>query len=230
MTTRIEVAIGDIHGRFDKFQELLDLLNAKYDTTPKMLVMLGDYVDRGPQSAQVVEYLRDMSREPAVKCIKGNHEDLMIQAVLEKYNQGLWDINGGHATIDSYELMYGADYRKTMEEDAAWLKALPTIIQTEHRIYVHAGLNPRRRDLSDQRDEEVMWIRDPWLQSDYDWGKHVVHGHTHTWGRKKIGEVEQLPNRTNLDTGAFYTGVLSAAIFDADLPGGPIEIIQTQGN
>ena len=227
---KIEVAIGDVHGRFDKLEELFDLLNAKYATNPKMVVMLGDYVDRGPQSAQVVELLRDCEQGSHFHCLKGNHEDLMIQAVLEKYNEDLWMMNGGAHTVKSYVDMYPDNYQDNLIDDATWMKSLPTMVQSEHRIYVHAGLNPRRRSLEEQRDEEVMWIRDPWLMSDYDWGKHVVHGHTHTWGRKKIGEVEQLPTRTNLDTGAFYTGVLSAAIFDASIPGGPIEIIQTQGN
>lgn len=227
---KIEVAIGDVHGRFDKLEELFDLLNAKYVTNPKMIVMLGDYVDRGPQSAQVVELLRDCEQGSHFHCLRGNHEVLMMDG-LTKSGSMLWEMNGGVETIRSYEDMYGVqNAAPKMLDDAKWMESLPAMVQSDHRIYVHAGLNPRRRSLEEQVDEEIMWIRDPFLMSTRDWGKHVVHGHTHTWGRKKTGEVELLPNRTNLDTGAFHTGVLSAAIFDASVEGGPIEIIQTQGN
>ena len=223
----IEIAVGDIHGRFDKLQELFDLVNEKYETTPKMGILLGDYVDRGPESAQVVAQIRGLQCD-TFHVLKGNHEELMIEGLTT--SAYIWEVNGGTATKKSYVDLYGDKADAKMADDAVWMKSLPTMVQTEHRIYVHAGLNPRRRSLLEQRDEEIMWIRDPWLQSDYDWGKHVVHGHTHTWGRKKTGEVERLPTRTNLDTGAFHTGILSAAIFDASIPGGPIEIIQTKGD
>ncbi len=229
---KIEIAIGDVHGRFDKLQELFNLVNEKYADTEKMGIMLGDYVDRGPQSAEVVAELR-ACQSSSFHCLKGNHEQLMIDGLEIRSAEYLWSINGGHATMTSYANLYGNEGQANIEkmlEDKDWMKSLPTMVQTEHRIYVHAGLNPRRRSLEDQRDEEVMWIRDPFLMSTYDWGKHVVHGHTHTWGRKEIGDVERLPTRTNLDTGAFHTGILSAAIFDTAIPGGPIEIIQTKGN
>lgn len=220
---RIEVAIGDVHGRLDKLEELFSRLNEKYATTEKMVVMLGDYVDRGPNSAQVVELIRDC-QSSSFHVLKGNHEQLMVDAVLngEEY---LWIMNGGGATVASYTDLYGDGADGKMRDDAEWMSPLRCVVESEHRIYVHAGLNPRKPD--ERIEEEVLWIRDPFLMSTRDWGKHVAHGHTHTWGRKDTHEVELLANRTNLDTAAFHTGILSAAVFDADKPGEPIEIVQT---
>jgi serine/threonine protein phosphatase 1 len=220
---RIEVAIGDVHGRLDKLEELFERLNEKYATTEKMVVMLGDYVDRGPQSAQAVELIRDC-QSPSFHVLKGNHEQLMIDAVLNDDGY-LWIANGGGTTITSYTDMYGEDADNKMRSDSEWMESLPCVVESDHRIYVHAGLNPRKP--IERVEEELLWIRDPFLMSTRDWGKHVVHGHTHTWGRKDTHEVELLANRTNLDTAAFHTGILSAAVFDADNPGGPIEIVQT---
>lgn len=207
------IAIGDIHGRFDKLQELLALLPEEGE-----LVFLGDYVDRGPQSAEVVALLR----ETAHICLLGNHEELMIDAVL--YNQNhMWDSNGGRATVKSYENLYADRAYDMMREDAEWMRTLPVSHTTDTHIFVHAGLNPRREV---QTREDMIWIRDLFLRSDKDFGRHVVHGHTHSHDTKQYHEVELLSNRTNLDTAAFYTGILSAAVFDA----GTVTIIQTEAD
>jgi serine/threonine protein phosphatase 1 len=198
------IAIGDIHGRFDKLQELLALLPEEGE-----LVFLGDYVDRGPQSAEVVALLR----ETAHICLLGNHEQLMIDAILHGQTY-MWHINGGLETIKSYKNMYGEDNAwKAMEDDANWMRTLPLSYTTDTHIFVHAGLNPRREV---QTREDMIWIRELFLRSDKDFGRHVVHGHTHSHDTKQYHEVELLANRTNLDTAAFYTGILSAAIIDGD--------------
>ena len=208
------IAIGDIHGRFDKLQELLALLPEEGE-----LVFLGDYVDRGPQSAEVVALLR----ETAHICLLGNHEQLMIDAILHGQTY-MWHINGGLETIKSYKNMYGEDNAwKAMEDDANWMRTLPLSYTTDTHIFVHAGLNPRREV---QTREDMIWIRELFLRSDKDFGRHVVHGHTHSHDTKQYHEVELLANRTNLDTAAFYTGILSAAVFDA----GTVTIIQTEAD
>lgn len=206
-------AIGDIHGRFDKLQELLALLPEEGE-----LVFLGDYIDRGPQSAEVVALLR----ETAHICLLGNHEELMIDAILHG-QQFMWYINGGLATIASYKNLYGDLASQMMREDAEWMRTLPCSYTTDTHIFVHAGLNPRREV---QTREDMIWIRDLFLRSDKDFGRHVVHGHTHSWDNKEFYQVEQLPNRTNLDTAAFHTGILSAAVFDGDT----VTIIQTEAD
>jgi serine/threonine protein phosphatase 1 len=207
-------AIGDIHGRFDKLQELLALLPEEGE-----LVFLGDYVDRGPQSAEVVALLR----ETAHICLLGNHEELMIDAILHGQTY-MWHINGGLETIKSYENLYGDKkaYEK-MREDAEWMRTLPVSYTTDTHIFVHAGLNPRREA---QTREDMIWIRDVFLRSDKDFGRHVVHGHTHSHDTKQYHEVELLANRTNLDTAAFHSGILSAAVFDGDI----VTIIQTEAD
>jgi serine/threonine protein phosphatase 1 len=198
------IAIGDIHGRFDKLQELLALLPEEGE-----LVFLGDYVDRGPQSAEVVALLR----ETAHICLLGNHEELMIDAILHGQTY-MWHINGGLETIQSYKNLYGEDKAwMMMESDAEWMQTLPCSYTTDTHIFVHAGLNPRREV---QTREDMIWIRDLFLRSDKDFGRHVVHGHTHSHETKKYHDVELLANRTNLDTAAFHTGILSAAIIDGD--------------
>ena len=207
------IAIGDIHGRFDKLQELLALLPSEGE-----LVFLGDYVDRGPQSAEVVALLR----ETAHICLLGNHEELMIDAILHGQTY-LWHMNGGLATIKSYEKTYGEDAPLMLRDDAEWMRTLPCSYTTDTHIFVHAGLNPRREA---QTREDMIWIRDLFLQSNKDFGRHVVHGHTHSWDEKEHFAVELLPTRTNLDTAAFHTGILSAAVIDDT----GIKIIQTQAD
>ena len=207
------IAIGDIHGRFDKLQELLALLPSEGE-----LVFLGDYVDRGPQSAEVVALLR----ETAHICLLGNHEELMIDAILHGQTY-LWHMNGGLATIKSYEKTYGEDATLMLRDDAEWMRTLPCSYTTDTHIFVHAGLNPRREV---QTREDMIWIRDLFLQSNKDFGRHVVHGHTHSWDEKEHFAVELLPTRTNLDTAAFHTGMLSAAVIDDT----GIKIIQTQAD
>ena len=110
------------------------------------------------------------------------------------------------------------------------MEALPIIARDAHRIYVHAGLMPRL-ELAEQDEETCLWIRERFL-----WAPasalpaHVVHGHTPQHGRKSRPEdPEQLAHRTNLDTGAYWTGVLSIGVFEAGQPGGPVEVLQVRG-
>lgn len=202
-------AVGDIHGRADLLDALLGRIDAHAASRTRRLVFLGDYVDRGPQSASVLDRVRALQRRETVHvvCLKGNHEDMMLRAAR---GSGEWDAvwlrNGGDATLSSYGVGRVAEVPADMLD---WLAARQTSFEDERRCYVHAGLDPAR-DRLDQSDRDRLWIREAFLAGDHDFGKLVVHGHTPT----RDGRPEIRPHRVNVDTGAVYGGPLTAAIFD----------------
>lgn len=215
-------AIGDIHGRLD----LLRLAAKAIDTylsdraARGVAIFLGDYVDRGPDSRGVIEFLMNAQRNAPLLCLKGNHEEMMLEA-LTSGDCSRWIASGGAATLSSYG---GEDIPP---EHIAWLSSLPTIAELGNRIFVHAGLMPGV-PLKDQKDEWRMWIRERFLLAGnefIDW-PHIVHGHTPIYHLKpNPAEPELLPWRTNLDTGAFHTGVLTVGVF-TDAKPGPIELLR----
>jgi serine/threonine protein phosphatase 1 len=217
---RLTFAVGDVHGRFDLLLNAGAAIDAYAAGRPSRVIFLGDYVDRGPESRAVIEYLMRLESDPtaAVTCLKGNHEAMMADACGRGIGLDLWCDNGGDATLRGYP-------DGVSREHVAWLDALPLMARDDHRVYVHAGLMPGYAP--DEQDEEwVLWIRDRFLRSGDEWGVHVVHGHTPVWACKPIAsQPELLPHRTNLDTAAFHTGVLSVGVFDHDKPGGPIALI-----
>jgi serine/threonine protein phosphatase 1 len=200
-------AIGDVHGRFDLLTRALAEIG-DLEAQDARLVMLGDYVDRGPQSREVIDELMRRSADDRVVCLRGNHEEMMVAGLKDPDAAIQWLVNGGSATLASYG-------GKAPPEHVAWLRRLPVSYETEHQFFVHAGVRPGV-PLDSQKPEEMVWIRRPFLDSDEDFGKHVVHGHT------PAGDPELRPNRSNLDTGAFKSGTLTVGVFDG--PGGPVEV------
>lgn len=208
-------AIGDIHGCYDQLLVLLAKIKAHAGRRPYIGVFLGDYVDRGPKSREVVNQVRGLvtgrGGHGKWTALKGNHEEMMVVGVANTLTE-FWIANGGAQTLLSYE-----GREPEMREHAAWLNTLPTMFETEHHVFVHAGLSPRY-SFADQPDEVRMWIRG-WEKDDHDFGKHVVYGHT---PRK---EAHLRANSTGLDTGAFYWGTLTAGVFDPSYPRGPVELL-----
>ncbi len=204
-------AIGDIHGCRDLLVDLLSQIGRSAGVEPHRIVCLGDYVDRGPDSAGVIALLRARQRHLAdgeLICLKGNHEDLLLAARLRPEGEPLWIRNGGQETLTSY----GAASASELPPDVLeWLAACPTSFEDDLRVFVHAGLDPAR-DRADQRDEDRLWIRGTFLDADHDFGRYVVHGHT----RLRGGSPDIRRTRVNLDTGAVYGGRLTAAIFSDD--------------
>jgi serine/threonine protein phosphatase 1 len=223
--------IGDIHGRFDLLQRAEAEIARHAGGSAHKIICLGDYVDRGPQSAQVLEHLIAAERERGVVCLKGNHEVMMLEACKDR-GQALdrWLTYGGDATLASYGLggLADKDFEAIPASHLAWIDGLSAIAFDTHRVYVHAGLMP---DVAfDNQDEDtLLWIREKFLRAKADRfpdGKHIVHGHTPSWaGKTDMSTPELLPHRTNLDTGAYTTGVLTIGVFDTAIPGGPIETI-----
>lgn len=208
-------AIGDIHGCSDLLDALLDRIDAHANGRERRLVFLGDYIDRGPDSAAV---LRTISRlqwsEPdRVTCLMGNHERMLLDALTTEESALHWLANGGEATLDSFGAREAADLPRPILD---WIEGLPTLHSDAMHWYVHAGLRPGI-PAQDSDDHDRLWIRDSFLDREHDFGRHVVHGHT----PQRNGRPERLRYRTNLDTGAVYGGALTAGVFtDAAGPAG----------
>jgi serine/threonine protein phosphatase 1 len=226
-------AIGDLHGRLDLLRAAVETIAKHVGDRTFRVIFLGDYVDRGPDSRGVLEFLIDLQRRWPVVCLKGNHEELMIQAVTEPGGRRLerWLEYGGDQTLKSYGLAKDDDLAAGVpSEHIRWMSSLPRTTGDRHRIYVHAGLAPGT-PVHRQNDETCLWIRERFLLGrPGDFEAHIVHGHTPVWeGKPDPAEPELLEHRTNLDTGAFATGVLAVGVFDATAPGGPVEVLMVKG-
>lgn len=209
--TKLTFAVGDIHGRYDCLSAALAWIADRAGEDETTVVFLGDYIDRGPDSCLVVNRLL-AGQEGRLKflCLRGNHEEMLLDSVRRITALDHWLANGGHATLASYG-------GPVWDRHLAWMADLPLFHEDEYRFFVHAGLNPRHpRDK--QTEYDMLWIRERFLLSEHDFGKHVVHGHT-----PDFEGPELLPWRTNLDIGAFRSGRLCIGVFDADQPGGPVE-------
>jgi serine/threonine protein phosphatase 1 len=226
-------AVGDVHGRLDLLTSAVDAIARHVGDAPFRVVFLGDYVDRGPDSRGVIDLLMELQREWPVVCLKGNHEELMLQAVTEPGGGRLerWLEYGGRNTLSSYGLTAESDLASGIpREHLRWMAALPRTTGDRHRIYVHAGLMPGT-PVHRQKDQTCLWIRERFLQArPGEFEAHVVHGHTPVWeGKPDPAEPELLDHRTNIDTAAFATGILSVAVFEGDTPGGPVELLRIRG-
>ncbi len=211
--------IGDIRGCADLLEALLKRIAAHAAGRDHAHVLLGDYIDRGPDSAAVLRTVSRLHRsEPErVTCLMGNHERMLLDALRTPRAAGHWLANGGDATLDSF----GAHDPAGLPGDTLdWLAALPTIHADGMRWYVHAGLRPGVAAWdSDVHDR--LWIREAFLDADHDFGRHVVHGHT----PRRDGRPEVRAFRTDLDTAAVYGGALTAGVF-SDAQGPALEFLQ----
>ena len=212
-------AVGDIHGCLDKLERLVAGCEARAGDRPARFVFLGDYIDRCPDSRGVIEFLLRMQQaQPgAIVCLKGNHEQLAIDAHDRLGAMPAWLHNSGGATQQNYRDNDGL----IIEPHLAWLRSLPLCHDDGLRFFVHAGV-----DLSvplDQQEGEVMvWMREPFLShcDEVDCGRFIVHGHT----PQRTGKPDLRKRRLNLDTAAVIGGPLTAAAFD-DTQAEPLEFL-----
>jgi serine/threonine protein phosphatase 1 len=212
--------IGDVHGRHDLLTQLLEVIVSHDEGRPKretIIVLLGDIIDRGPDSKAVVELARVGSvAGRRLVCLSGNHEDLLVRGLTgAPVALQRWLGVGGDATARSYGVLVGDLLGRSPEEialrlqqavppaDVLYLANLPNSARFGDYLLVHAGIRPGIA-FEDQSPEDLRWIRKPFLDSSADHGCIVVHGHSET------AEVEERPNRIGLDTGAYRTGVLTA--------------------
>ena len=190
------LAFGDIHGCRSALQALLAQVALR---ETDQLVFLGDYIDRGPDSAGVIdELLALQARFPHSVFLRGNHEQMLID-VLAGENLTTFLFNGGDKTIASYEARGGWPPPR---KHRRFLESLPAIYRAEGFVFVHAGLRPGT-PLADQDPDDLLWIRQEFLDSSDDWGEIVVFGHT------PREEPLLTAARIGLDTGCVYGGRLT---------------------
>lgn len=216
----VHYAIGDVHGFLPQMSEALSWCAEDADSAGMrgIVHLLGDYVDRGPDSREVIEVLMKGSPDRHVEWrpLRGNHDDVFARTWRDPEDAeaaGWWE-HGGQQTLASYgwnPLLH--DLPDTIGEwvpaaHAEFLLSLPLVATTPDAIFVHAGLRPGVA-LADQTPRDLMWIRSTFTKSAYDFGRPVVHGHT-----PESENPKQHANRVALDSGCFIGGVLSAAAFD----------------
>jgi serine/threonine protein phosphatase 1 len=216
--------VGDIHGRLDLLDELLAKIDADLKARPvrkTLLVLVGDLIDRGPHSAQVIERLRTY-RRAGVRPIflLGNHEEVLLRILAgDRSLISSWLRFGGIQCLKSYGV--DATVLGALDE-AAILAAIQAAVPRKHveflesfldtcrfgdYLFVHAGIRPGV-ELERQSQTDLRWIREPFLFDESDHGFTVVHGHTIS------ADVEERSNRIGIDTGAYRTGVLTALVID----------------
>ena len=170
-------AIGDVHGSYTKVANLLRHCNDHCGGNDARFVFLGDYVDRGKRSRDVVNFLIETqaAAPDRIVCLLGNHEEMLLNAA-SLGDEMVWLHNGGDTTLQSYGVDRAADIPA---EHLAWLEGLPYATSDDKRFFVHAGIMPGI-PLAEQRKDVMLWIREPFLSDENDHGRYVVHGHTPT--------------------------------------------------
>jgi serine/threonine protein phosphatase 1 len=218
-------AIGDVHGRVDLLNAVFERIDATLKAHPieqSVQVFLGDYIDRGPNSREVIDALIARKKEHALVCLKGNHENYPVQFLSDPSVLAEWIQFGGIQTLLSYGVKPSNRDAPRSPEDVAqsFREALPA----SHRrfleglglsftcgdfFFTHAGVRPGV-PLGQQHERDLLWIREDFLLHEEDFGKIVVHGHT------PAKEPDVRPNRINIDTGAYATGRLTCLVLQAD--------------
>ncbi|MEO6150905.1 MAG: metallophosphoesterase family protein [Mucilaginibacter sp.] len=223
-TATVVYAVADTHGQLDLLMAMETLIKKDIEAMQPehpVICYLGDYVDRGPHSAGIIDYLQAAKQADGISRVflKGNHEDRMIDFLVDPASYGASMLKyGGLQLMQSYGLPITEEH-----EDYDWLQlrdefkeAIPAahheflrnlrlVFRWKGYLFVHAGLN-LEKPLQAQEERDLMWIRDPFLESGKDWGFIVVHGHV------IVDEPEFRPNRIDMDTGAFKNGVLSCLV------------------
>lgn len=223
-------AIGDIHGRADLLNRLLrkigtDAVRAGADRN--VLVCLGDYVDRGPNSKGVIDYMTsDPMKGFEVHCLLGNHEEIMLEFLRDPGFGENWILNGGDKALESYGITapdthsddfnmadfkrLAAELREAMpKEHLDFLNSLILSHVEGDYLFVHAGIRPGVA-LDDQDPLDLIWIRETFTNDSRRYEKIVVHGHTIT----TTPDIHD--NRIGIDTGAFHSGCLTALVLEGD--------------
>ncbi len=214
-------AIADLHGRLDLLEAALAAIE-RYAAPPdrdRTIVFLGDYIDRGPCSAQILDRLAAGPPEGwRWICLKGNHEAMMGLALRNPDRLDWWLDNGGGATVASY-----GEGREAIARHLAWIDGLPTIHTDAYRVYVHAGVDPAI-PLHAQAEKTLLWKRYPSGKDGGHGALHVVHGHD-----PDVEGPIHYEGRTAMDTYAWATGRLVIGVFDDARPGAPVDLLEVRG-
>jgi serine/threonine protein phosphatase 1 len=218
-------AIGDIHGRADLLERMLNRIDADLVSNPVRIgiqVFLGDYIDRGPASREVLDRLVARNGSCRSVFLKGNHEGYLTGFLANPTILEDWQRYGGLETLMSYGIIPSINANAATRAQLA--AALDQALPESHRRFIgnlkssftcgdyffaHAGVRPGV-PLAKQREEDLLWIRQDFLLYEEDFSKIVVHGHT------PVPQPDVRPNRINIDTGAFATGQLTCLILEDD--------------
>ena len=243
-------AIGDIHGRYDLLKQLHTKImeHSKQFEGEHTIITLGDYIDRGPQSKEVVEFLMKNPFEGFKHVyLRGNHEDMFVKGVfadsddvvLENTIQSvetarrIFIDNGGDETLTSFGiensyalLIDNREIAKRLSPYKSFFAGLNDYYKVDGYLFVHAGIMPDGTPVEEQDRNVFYWIRGKFLESDMDYGFRVIHGHTTTPSRGCGTYPENKPNRIGIDTGAWFSNVLTAICID-ETGERRIEIINT---
>jgi serine/threonine protein phosphatase 1 len=218
-------AVGDLHGRADLLDRLLLHIDedlASFPVQRAIQVFLGDYIDRGPDSRLVLERLIERGQTHEVVCLKGNHEVFLLDFFRDPELFKHWRQYGGLDTLKSYgvvppfnpskkqlQALAASLYKSMPAAHVEFLDRLQTWFECGDYLFVHAGVRPGV-PLAQQHEKDLLWIRDEFLKSKEDFGKIVIHGHT------PVATAEICPNRINIDTGAYASGLLTCLILEAE--------------
>jgi serine/threonine protein phosphatase 1 len=218
-------AIGDVHGRIDLLEQVLARIDADVAAHPHsraIQVFLGDYIDRGPSSREVLDRLINRTITHEVVCLKGNHESYVMDFLKNPAILDEWRQYGGLGTLLSYGLAPSLNAGRT--EQAKLAAELDRALPQSHRaflinlmpsftcgdfFFVHAGVRPGV-PLPLQSEQDLLWIREDFLLCEDDFSKIVIHGHT------PVLEPDVRSNRINIDTGAYATGQLTCLVLERD--------------
>ncbi len=216
-------AIGDVHGRADLLDRLLSRIDAHRTAHPiarPVCLLIGDYIDRGPGSREVLDLLINCANGRELIFLRGNHEILIERFLKEPATLRDWSKIGGLETLMSYGLKPSLNPDTEMQKELA--DALNAVLPESHRrflaslsssftcggfFFVHAGVRPGI-PLARQGEDDLFWIRDEFLLHEESFEKVVVHGHT------PVREIDIRPNRINIVTGAYATGRLSCLVME----------------
>lgn len=218
-------AVGDVHGCADLLRRVfaaIDLHLSRAGPARALHVFLGDYIDRGPDSRETIDLLIDRGRRHESIFLKGNHEAFLAEVMQDAARLDAWKEFGGIQTLMSYGIT--PSLKPDSDEGNRLVQELLNRIPFQHRqffrglrssfvcgdfFFVHAGVRPGV-PLRRQREEDLLWIRDEFLQSEADFGKFIVHGHT------PVPTPDVRRNRINIDTGAYATGILTLLTIQGD--------------
>lgn len=211
-------AVGDVHGRADLLAALIDAIEADHEQRgggASTVILLGDLVDRGPDSAGVLRLAREWQARRPLRALMGNHEEMFLGAFTKEDVLRHFLRHGGRETILSYPVDRNVYDEATLAEaqalmraavpaeDVTFIQAMEDMIQLGDYLFVHAGIRPGV-PLEQQRSGDLRWIREPFTGASDDLGLTVVYGHT------IYQDVEISPSRIGIDTGAYASGRLTA--------------------
>ena len=193
--------IGDVHGCLDMLKRLID--NIEWNPPNDRLIFIGDYIDRGEDAKGVVDFVLKLKEDsPLVQCLIGNHEQMFLDYLSGVDSQSFL-LNGGLSTLRSYkEARLRSDDPLIPSTHLDFFSSLLSMIELEQYFIVHAGFRPNIR-IEDQDFIDMIWIRDEFIYSDYDFGKVVIFGHS------PFNSPMIMKNKIGIDTGAVFGNCLT---------------------